>query len=233
MNRLNQQRLISLRLARGLPVRQVARDCGIEIAVLNRLETSADPSLSTLSVGALARLADYLGVPVGDLFTNDPDDAKSTEPTDDTSMLGALLTALGQDTAVVAIADALCWDIRRVHAAADNLDQSLRPVGMTVFKNSGLIALRPADDRHADAELAVRRHPRAKPAQRLVTPARARILYRAARQPISPHSLSNAGRVDIAVLVKAGALVENEKRHLIPSPDVQASIEAPPATQSA
>jgi hypothetical protein len=139
-------------------------------------------------------------------------------------MLGALLTALGQDTAIVAIADALGWNITRVHTAASRLDQQVRPVGMTVFKNSGLIALRPTDERHADAELAVRRHPRAKAAQRLVTPARARLLYRAARKPISPHSLSSAERINIAVLVKAGALVENGKRHFVPSPDVLASI---------
>lgn len=230
MNRVNQQHLIDLRLARGLPVRQLARDCGIEIAVLNRLETTANPSLSTLSVAALVRLADYLAVPVGDLFTADTETTPSERPApDDASMLGALLTALGQDTAIVAVADALGWLVPRVHAAADLLDQTLRPGGMTVFRNSGLIAIRPADNRHADAELAVRRHPRAKPSQRLVTPARSRLLYRAAQKPISPHSLSRADRIHIAVLVKAGALVEDDKRHFVPSPDVMESLNTHPS----
>jgi len=224
MNRIDQQRLTSLRLARGLPVRQLARDCGIEIAVLNRLETSADPSLSMLSVGALARLADYLGVAVGDLFTDDSGASETEAPTDDAGMLGALLTALGQDTAVAAIADALGWNVFRVHDAAKILTKHLRPLGITVFKNAGLISLRPADDRHADAELTVRRHPRAKPGQRLVTPARARLLYRAARKPISPASLTRAERINIAKLIKAGALVEDDQRHFVPSPDVLTSM---------
>lgn len=231
MNRINQQHLIDLRLARGLPVRQLARDCGIEIAVLNRLETTADPSLSTLSVAALVRLADYLAVPVGDLFTADTEATNSSnQPApDDASMLGALLTSLGQDTAIVAVADALGWFVPRVHAAADLLDQTMRSAGMTVFRNSGLIAIRPSDNRHADAELAVRRHPRAKPSQRLVTPARSRLLYRAAQKPISPHSLSRADRIHIAVLVKAGALVEDDKRHFVPSPDVIESLHTHPS----
>ena len=191
MNRLDQQRLIRLRMQRGLAVRQLARDCGIEIAVLNRLETSTDPTLSTLSVAALTRLADRLAVPVGALFTDDPPtaarqrgDPDTTRP--DAAALGALLTSLGQDTAVVAIADALAWNVDRVHDAAAALDALLRPAGTTLFKNNGLMSIRPIDDSHTDAELAIRRHPRAKANQRLVTAARARILFNAATHPDQP-----------------------------------------------
>ena len=78
---IDQQRLIDLRLSRGLAVRQLARDCGIEIAVLNRLETSDNPTLSTLTVAALIRLADRLQVPVGHLFTSNTAIAPSTQTT--------------------------------------------------------------------------------------------------------------------------------------------------------
>lgn len=226
--RIDQQRLITLRLSRGLAVRQLARDCGIEISVLNRLETSDDPSLTTLTVAALIRLADRLQVPVGHLFA-DASEPATTQPTPanthhDQAMLGALLTALGKDTPVVALADALGWTTTRVHATADALTAALSPAGMTVFRNSGLMSIRPVDDQHSDAELAVRRHPRTRGNQRLVTPARAKILYRAAQKPISPHSLSHADRINIATLLKAGALTENSDRHYVPAPDVTASL---------
>lgn len=224
MNRINQQRLIAYRLERGLAVRQVARDCGIEIAVLNRLETLDDSNTSPLSVSQLMRIADHLGIPVTDLFTNDDDCAAPPPETDDPRLLGALLRALNSDTPVVVIAASLDWDIPRVHTAADTLRQHLRPAGMTIYKESGLISIRPLDDRHAEAELAARRHPRARAAQTLLTPARARLLYRAARTPISPHSLSGSDRTNVAVLIKAGVLVENEDRFFVPSGDVLESL---------
>lgn len=226
MNRLNQQRLIRLRLQRGLAVRQVARDCGIEIAVLNRLETGDNPSLSTMSVAALTRIADRLGVPVGTLFTHDPDDtnADSEHHTQDAATLGALLTALGKNTPVVAISDALGWTTHRVHDAATTLDATLRAAGMTIFKHGGLMGIQPADDTHTEAELAVRRHPRARGNQRLVSPPRSRLLYAAAKAPISPHSLSASDRIQIATMLKAGVLIENDQRCFIPSPDVVASL---------
>lgn len=225
MNRIDQQRLISLRMGRGLAVRQLARDCGIEIAVLNRLETAADPTLTTLSVAALVRLADHLGVPVGTLFTGDASsEVDSHEASDDTRALGSLLNALGQDTPVVALADALGWTSDRVHQAAASLDLSLRPAGMTVFKNSGLMSIRPEGDSHGNAALAVCRHPRARGKQRLVSPARAKVIYRAAQTPISPHSLSKSDRLQIATLLKAGVLIEDASRCLVPAEDVLLSL---------
>lgn len=95
---------------------------------------------------------------------------------------------------------------------------------MTVYKNSGLMSIRPEADSHADAELAVRRHPRARGNQRLVSPARAKTIHRAERTPISPHSLSKSDRVQIATLLRAGILVEDDSRRLVPAEDVRLSI---------
>lgn len=69
------------------------------------------------------------------------------------------------------------------------------------------------------------RHPRARANQRLATPARARLLYQAAREPISPHSLSKRDRVNIAVLLSAGLLTEDHNRKYIPAHDVQMSLD--------
>ena len=183
-----------------------------------------------MSVAALARVADRLGVPVGILFTHDPDptpakDGETAEETpNDAAALGALLTVLQQDTAVVVLADALGWDTERVHQAAAALTVLLQPAGTTIFKNSGYMSIRPIDDSHSDAELRARRHPRARANQRLASPARARILYQAAHEPISPHSLSKRDRVNIAVLLGAGLLIEDENRKYVPAPDVELSL---------
>ncbi len=230
MNRIDQHRLRDIRLARGLPIRQLARECGIEIAVLNRLETAPDPSLSTLSAAALLRLADYLNVPASALLTTD-DAPTPDEPTEnqtaDTQQLGALLVALGQDTAAVALADSLGWTKPRLHDAADALDAALQPVGMTVYQRGGLFSLRPHDDSHSNAALAIARHPRARKKQKLLTPARTRLIYRASREPISPHSVSKTDRTNIATLLKTGVLIETKDRHFVPSPDVAESLSPP------
>lgn len=128
------------------------------------------------------------------------------------------------DTPVVALADALNWTATRVHDAATTLNATLNTVGMTVYKNSGLLSIRPIDDTHADAELAVRRHPRARARQRLASPGRAKVMYRAAHNPISPHSLSKNDRLNIATLLKAGILVEDQSRCFVPAPDVLLSL---------
>lgn len=233
MNRIDQQRLRDIRLARGLPIRQLARECGIEIEVLNRLETAPNPSLSTLSAAALLRLADYLNVPAATLLTHDNHQQAETpaEPTEtasaDVRQLGALLAALGQDTAAVALADGLGWTKPRLHDAADALDTALRPVGMTVYRRGGMFSLRPHDDSHSDAAIAIARHPRARKKQQLLTPARARLIYRAEREPISPHSVSKTDRTNIATLLKTGVLVETKDRYFVPSPEVVESLNPP------
>lgn len=228
MNRLNQQKLIALRMSRGLAVRQLARDCGIEISVLNRLETSTEPSLTTISLAAFTRLADRLGVEIGALFTDNRNhtdlDHHTVAPGQDAEILGALLTSLMHDTSIVALADSLGWTTDEVHTTAAALDRTLQSAGMTVYKNSGLMSIRPANQTHADAELAVRRHPRARGKQRLTTPGRAKIIHRATTQAISPHSLSETDRIHIAVLVKAGVLIEDDNRHFVPSADVLDSL---------
>lgn len=227
MSRINQRALTDIRLARGLAVRQLARDSGIEIEVLNRLETSDNPSLTTISLAAFLRLAEHLNVHPSALLEDDtPTSCRPGTP--DSQRLGALLTALGQNTAIVAIADALGWDKPRLQDAIDNLAATLRSAGIIVFQHNGLVSLRPADESHADAVIAIARHPRARARQRLLTPARARIVYRAARQPISPHSISSADRLNISVLLKAQILVEDNNRHYIPSPDVVESLNPPP-----
>jgi transcriptional regulator with XRE-family HTH domain len=234
MNRIDQDKLRDIRLARGLPVRQLARECGIEIQVLNRLETTPDPSLSTLSAAALLRLADYLAVPVAALITDDtpPDTDNPKEPgpsdTADVQQPGALLLALGQATAVVVVTDGLGWTKPRLHNAAHALNETLRPVGMIVFQRGGLISLRPHDDSHTHAVLTIARHPRAEKRQRLLSPARAKLIYRAMQQPISPHSVSKSDRINIATLLKAGILVETKDRHYVPSPEVIDSLDPPP-----
>jgi transcriptional regulator with XRE-family HTH domain len=58
--RLNAKRLTLLRLDRGLATRQLAFDSGINIAVLNRLETEGSDQFSSLTFAQFMRLCERL-----------------------------------------------------------------------------------------------------------------------------------------------------------------------------
>ncbi len=95
---------------------------------------------------------------------------------------------------------------------------------MTVQRQSGRLALRARDDRHAPAVNAARQHPRATHSQRVVTPARARLVYKAIQQPLSQHALSKNDRRDIAILMRAGILELDNNRDIAVTERVTRSL---------
>ncbi len=210
---LNRERFTLLRLERGLAIRQLALDSGIDIAVLNRLDADGITSAPSLTLAQFLRLADRLDVRPHDLLTeeNQPGSDGDSEP-DDAATLGAVLHDLTGAVAAVILAHALGWTLPRVHAAADALRERVAVAGMTVQRQSGRLALRARDDRHAPAVNAARHHPRATHSQRVVTPARARLAYKAMQQPLSQHALSDNDRREIAVLMRAGILELDSNR---------------------
>lgn len=223
-NKLNGPRLTSLRLERGLATRELALDCGIDVAVLRRLETQGDPSLSTLSLAQFLRLADRLNVSADLLLTNDEPNQQPAQQPDDPALLGALLTELANHTQVLIIADALAWDVPRVHAAADALIALLRPTGLTIYRDSGRISLRALDDRHQDATIKVKQDPRLPYAQRILTPARVRKVYRALNGELSEHVFGETDRRDLAVLQRVGLLRYDSDREIVATDDVMRSL---------
>lgn len=223
---LNGERFTLLRLERGLAIRQLALESGIDVTVLNRLDAGGIGSAPSLTLAQFLRLADCLDVHPGELLTTerpvhtDPD----TEP-DDPAVLGALLHDLTGTIPAVVVAEVLRWTLPRLHAAADTLTELLRPAGMTVQRQSGRLALRPRDDQHADALTAIRQHPRATHSQRVVTPGRAQLVYRAMHQPLSQHALSDNDRREIAILMRAGILELNSNRDVAVSARVTSSLQ--------
>lgn len=223
---LNGERFTLLRLERGLAIRQLALDSGIDITVLNRLDAGGINNAPSLTLAQFLRLANALDVHPGELLTAedpglpDPD----TQP-EDPAMLGAILHDLTGAIPAVVIAQVLRWTLPRLHAAADILTEHLHLAGMTVQRQSGRLALRPRDDQHADALTEIRQHPRATHSQRVVTPGRAQLVYRAMQQPLSQHALSDNDRREIAVLMRAGILELDSNRDVAVTERVRASID--------
>jgi len=222
---LNAERFTLLRLERGLAIRQLALNSGIDVAVLNRLDAGGITNAPSLTLAQFLRLANALDVDPGDLLTvehqvrADPDG----QP-EDPATLGALLHDLNGAIPAVVVAEALGWTLPRLLAAADLLTEHLSAAGMTVQRQSGRLALRPRDDRHADVLNAVRQHPRASHSQRVVTPGRARLVYQAMQQPLSQHALSDNDRREIAILIRAGILHLDVNRDVTVTDRVRESI---------
>jgi len=80
--------------------------------------------------------------------------------------------------------------------------------------------MRALDDVHADATLAVRKHPRTSVSQRLISPHRATVIYSATQRPLLPQTFSQDDRMHLALLMRAGILSEVEDRELQITDDV-------------
>jgi transcriptional regulator with XRE-family HTH domain len=220
--RLNANRLTLLRLDRGLATRQLAFDSGINIAVLNRLETEGSAQVSSLTLAQFLRLCERLGVAPDALI--DDDAAPAAVESSDAAVLGAMLRDLRTAVATVVLTDVLGWTSERLHAAADALLPLLAPAGLTVHRHDGRIALRAVDDTHCAAALSARKHPRIGKSQRLVTPPRARLVHQALNYSLLSHALSDDDRRNLAVLIRAGLVQEDSERRLEVSDDVHLSL---------
>jgi transcriptional regulator with XRE-family HTH domain len=220
--RLNAKRLTLLRLDRGLATRQLALDSGINIAVLNRLETEGSAQLSSLTLAQFLRLCERLGVSPDALIDDDaaPAEVKSS----DAAVLGAMLHDLRTAVAMVVLIDVLGWTSERLHSAADALLALLAPAGLMVHRHDGRIALRAVDDTHSAATLSARKHPRIGKCQRLVTPPRAKLVRQALNYSLLSHALSGDDRRNLAVLMRAGLVQEDSERRLEISDDVHLSL---------
>lgn len=221
---LDTDRLALLRLQRGIAIRQLALDSGIDIAVLNRLDARGLTSAPSLTLNQFLRLADTLGVDPRELLAEGRPVEQPRTPEQDVALLGALLHDLTGAVPTVVVAAALGWTLPHTHAVADNLDLRLHSAGLKIHRDSGRIALRSADDKHADATVAVRQNPRTSLSQRLLTPKRTRLVFQALRKPLSQHALSEDDRREIAVLIRAGILCLDEQRDIAATPDVRASL---------
>jgi transcriptional regulator with XRE-family HTH domain len=209
-----------MRLDRHLSTRHIAKETGIEPMNYHRLESADNPNLSSLTVAVFLRLADYLRVPAGQLFTEpaNPDTSVASDPRShpdtDARTLGALLRALDTKANKTALVDSLDWTMERLHAASDLLDRRVEAAGMTLFDADGRLWLGPLLGDHAAAETRFRQHHLATPRQRLVTAARARILHAAANGGYHPTKGGDDERQALAGLMRAGLLEAHGNTYL-------------------
>lgn len=224
---LNLARFTLLRLERGLAIRQLALDSGIDVAVLNRLDADGIAAAPSLTFAQFLRLAETLGVDPAELLRPDeagPPLAPDGPAPDDAALLGALLHDLTGTVPAVVVAQSFAWTLPRTLAATDALNALLTPAGLTVQQQSGRLLLRALNDAHTTATLAARRNPRANKRQRLLTPNRARLAYRAMQQPLSQHAFSEDDRREVAVLINAGIVEMDNNRDIAITTQVRTSV---------
>jgi transcriptional regulator with XRE-family HTH domain len=224
---LDGARIRNLRLSRGIPQRQLTNAAGMDIATLRRLETNGLSDISTFSVAQLVRVADYLDVHISDLFTTTADqdqEAPDRPALSDVQLLGATLLDLGKSTRTKAVSEIFGWNSRQVHQVADALDETLRPVGMTLRHTKGVLRLSPLDDRHQPVADQLRKHPLARISQRLVTRHRARLIYAMEAKPLSNHSVSEKSLTALALLCRVNMVKQDGSGKFIVTDDVLHSL---------
>ena len=219
---------------RGISLRELGSETGIGLSVLNRVEQGTDPDATGLTLGQFIRIANYLAVDPATLLTTQAQASSSshtlgipgdtdyhaedepTPPSDDLTadvrLLGAILHDINTRIRITALAEVLNWTVRRVHAAADQLDLDLAPTGTRIHRIGGVINVRAIDDTHQDQLLAVRRHPEATAKYRITSPPRARFLHQILTTGKSTNTLSATDRRDLAILMRAGVLKQGRNK---------------------
>lgn len=203
--------LRNLRLSRGLEQRRLAKDTGVDNATIRRIENKGISETSTFSVAQLIRIVDYLGVDMNYLFHVSGPESPDPMPLDDTQLLGATLLELGKSTRTRAVCEVLGWDSTKTHKVADALNDLLRPAGLHLRHNRGVLRLRPLDTRHQGYADNLRDHPLARVSHRVVNEPRAKLIYRLEHKPDSNHFATEDSILSLAVLFRFGIVEQNNR----------------------
>lgn len=136
--------------------RQVAKQLGVSLPVVTRLE--AGTNHEELPLHVVLHLAETLAVRVEQILTDRPD--VDPEGASDVSRVGALLAMTDTLTPITGVADALSWDLARVETALEQLAQTAPTVGVQLHRLRGQVKLVPAEhaDTADDLEAIVRLH---------------------------------------------------------------------------
>jgi hypothetical protein len=187
------------------------------------------PTIPTRPLAVVARLADVLALPRAALW-HDPDPAPQSDPpapeaneagdAGDAAAVGALLAKAGTLTAVEALADALNWALERPYAAIDDLDRRTHPLGWTIQRTKGDVAICRRDDA-ADPEqlqeLLKHHH-----ARRGLSITEARLLFDIRHGRAEQRITGNNDRVALARLHNAGLIEDADQLEL--AEDVRFSL---------
>lgn len=169
MNTLDGETVRRRRERLGLSVQALGRNVDIPWATLDRIESGDQIDLRFVSVSALFRLADTLGVPAAALLRTattsaDPDTPEEV-PSADVHQVAALLLTRMDAVMTNDIRRALGtdWDNLRIRHAIDHLNRLLEPTGMLIKREHGENRVFPIDnhstqmDRHDEIVLSQQR----------------------------------------------------------------------------
>jgi hypothetical protein len=124
---------------------EAIRDSGIPLWELANLAcVGADElvyldALERLPLGAVVRLADALGLPLGPVFSATR--SEQTDQPDETSLVGACLGENPRGLTRDDLARALGWDLDRIEGALQQLDHLLSGAGLRLGSHGGYIRL--------------------------------------------------------------------------------------------
>jgi transcriptional regulator with XRE-family HTH domain len=145
--RVNGRRMRATRLRNKLGTRDLARDSGTNIMVINLMEKEGRIG-AQMTLASARRIAEAAGLSLTDLFTDaplaapeSPSDQKETDARAVIQLLSLDLRLHERDE----LAGALGWDIPRTDAAISKAGPLLSPVGLRITKANTRRGLRPVD----------------------------------------------------------------------------------------
>ena len=193
------------RNALGLSQRAVARQLGMSLMTVTRLEAGGNQD--DLPLRLLVRLADVLAVDPADLFARGP--APDTADEDLVRRAGALLAAAAAPVTTATLADALGVRTSSARAALTGLDAALRPAGLRLHHGPAGATI--VDEATAADRDQLGRLLRGQHARHGLTAADATLLARALAGTLDPAKLATGDQIALARLHNAG-LVDADLR---------------------
>lgn len=223
---LDTTKLVELRHSRGLSQRAVARALGVSSPTVTRLEAGIGHEQVTLE--RLRRLAQALATTPRQLLATESGDSPAAEADD--VIVEAALTRSKTMIQTDELADGLAWTLRRTTLALRALEARLRGTGVTVRRTTNGWAIYAREDALTQTQLLELE--RARQGRRGLTISHARLLLRVLQDEIDARweqHASNADRVTLASLLKAGYVRKDNSRYEL-TPPIAAALAPLPET---
>jgi transcriptional regulator with XRE-family HTH domain len=219
---LDVARIADQRAAIGLSQRALAREAGLSATAISTLERGGSQAELTLRV--IDRLAKALGVQIAWLFDSPERDQRASAGAEDDLTVEALLASAPGALTSRDVARILGWTLVRAKRALRDLERRLEQAGTLLHRSSNGCRIRPRTDL-LDADV-IERLERVRLRNRQARESAMRLLLAIVRDPLPvdwEQRASNADRVNLQMLVKAG-LVARAAQRVYPTPELLESL---------
>jgi hypothetical protein len=202
---VNGARMRAARLTQRIGTRDLARDAGTNIMVINLMEKE-NRAGAQMSLADARRLASCVGLNLTDLLTEPPtrpDEEPTPEVTEDARLVIQLLALDTRLHERDDLADALGWTIPRTDAAIAIADTLLEHVGLRITRANTRRGIRPTDSR---ALKAYERHLATRSAKNGMNAAAARLTLAALERQGLSGEPTDADKPNLGFLINVGVL---------------------------